>query len=67
MSWRAGADLFRDIHPLIEKHVKNDEFRYEFVRDLIRFFMSCDMDGCDLRRVHPEIEKALDELQVSKG
>jgi len=67
MSWRAGARLFRDMWPLIQAHVPEDDFRAEFVRDLLRFFMECDMDGTDLRRVHPEIEKVLDELGVGDG
>jgi hypothetical protein len=29
--------------------------------------MDCDMDGTDLRRVHPEIDKVLDELGVDEG
>ena len=44
-----------------------DDFRAEFVRDLLRFFMDCDMDGTDLRCFHPEIDKALDELGVGDG
>jgi hypothetical protein len=67
MSWRAGARLFRDNWPLIERHVPEDDFRGEFVRDLLDFFQRCDMDGTDLRRVHPEIDKALDELGVGDG
>jgi hypothetical protein len=53
--------------PLIQAHIPEDEFRAQFVRDLLRFFMECDMDGTDLRRVHPEIDKALDELGVGEG
>jgi hypothetical protein len=67
MSWRAGAKLFRDIFPLIKRQVPEEEFRAEFVRDLIVFFQHCDMDATDLRRTDPEIEKALDELGVSEG
>ena len=67
MSWRAGATLFCEIFPIIQRHVPDDYFRAEFVRDLINFFQKCDMDGTDLRRVHPEIEKALDELGVDEG
>jgi hypothetical protein len=67
MSWRAGARLFRDLWPLIQVHVPEKEFRGEFVRDLIDFFQKCDMDGTDLRRVHPEIDRALDELGVNEG
>lgn len=67
MSWRAGALLFRDILPLIQRYVPESDFRADFVRDLIDFFLRCDMDGTDLRRVHPEIDKALDELGVGEG
>jgi hypothetical protein len=67
MSWRAGSNLFRDMFPLIKRHVPEEEFRAEFVRDLIDFFQQCDMDATDLRRIDPEIEKALDELGVDEG
>ena len=67
MAWRAGARLFREMWPLIQSHVPEDDFRAEFVRDLLRFFMDCDKDGTDLRRVHPEIDKALDELGIGEG
>jgi hypothetical protein len=67
MSWLAGARLFHAIWPSIQRHIPEDEFRAEFVRDLIDFFQSCDMDGTDLRRIDPEIDKALDELGVGEG
>lgn len=67
MSWRAGTKLFREIFPLIQKHMPDDDFRAEFVRDLIDFFQDRDMDGTDLRWIHPEIDKALDELDVNEG
>jgi hypothetical protein len=67
VSWRAGANLFREIWPLVRSHVPEDDFRAEFLRDLLSFFMDCDMDGTDLRGVDPEIETALDELGVGAG
>ena len=67
MSWRAGAKLFREMWPLIQRNIPEDDFRAEFIRDLIDFFQGCDMDGTDLRRIHPEIDKALDALDVNKG
>jgi hypothetical protein len=67
MAWRAGAKLFRETWPLIQAHVPEENSRPEFVRDLIQFFMDYDMDGTDLRRIHPEIDKALDELGVGEG
>ena len=67
MSWRAGAKLFREMWPLIQRHIPETDFRAEFVKDLLGLFMDCDMDGTDLRRVDPEIDKALDELDVGEG
>ena len=59
--------MFREIWPLIQVHVPEDESRAEFLRDLLNFFIECDMDATDLRRVHPEIDRALDELGVDEG
>ena len=67
MSWRSGAQLFREMWPLIQRHIPEPDVRYEFVRDLIDFFERCDMDGSDLRRIHPEIDRALDELGAGEG
>jgi hypothetical protein len=67
VSWRAGARLFRAMWPLIQRHIPEADFRAEFVKDLLGLFMDCDMDGSDLRRVHPEIDKALDELGAGQG
>jgi hypothetical protein len=53
--------------PLIQRHIPETDFRAEFVKDLLGLFMDCDMDGTDLRRVDPEIDKALDELDVGEG
>lgn len=62
MSWRAGANMFREIWPPIQRHMPDDDVRADFVRDLIEFFLNCDMDATDIRGIHPEIDKALDEL-----
>jgi hypothetical protein len=67
MSWSAGAQLFREIWPLIPKHIPEADFRKEFVRDLLRFFADCDMDPVDLRRFDPEIDEALDDLGAGEG
>ncbi len=67
MSWRAGAKLFREMWPLIQVNVPETDFRAALVKDLLTFFMDCDMDGTDVRRLHPEIDKALDELGVGEG
>ncbi len=67
MGWRGGTELFREMWPLVQSHVKDDDFRAEFLKDLLALFMDCDMDGVDLRRIHPEIDRALDKLDVGEG
>ena len=67
MSWSAGAKLFREMWPLIQANMPETDFREAFVKDLLAFFMDCDMDGTYLRRLHPEIDKALDDLGVGEG
>jgi hypothetical protein len=67
VAWRAGARLFREMWPLIQAHIPEDDFRAEFERDLIRCFLDCDMDATDLRRFHVEIDQALDELGEGNG
>jgi hypothetical protein len=47
--------------------VPEADFRAGLLRDLLSFFMDCDVDGTDLRRIHAEIDKALDELGVDEG
>jgi len=39
VAWRAGARLLREMWPLIQAYVPEDEFRAEFVRGLLRFFV----------------------------
>jgi hypothetical protein len=65
MRWRAGAILFREI-PASSGPCAGGRFS-RLVRDLIDFFQSCGMDGTDVRRCHPEIEKALDDHGVNEG
>jgi hypothetical protein len=67
MAWRAGAILFQDMWPLIQSHIPQADFRFEFTRDLLRFFVDCDMDADDVRRIHPEIDRALDELGMGES
>jgi hypothetical protein len=67
MSWRAGARLFRETWPRIQRRIPENGFRAECVRDLLELFKRCDMEGTDLRRFHPEIDKALDELGADEG
>jgi hypothetical protein len=67
MSWRAGGRLFREIWPLIQAHVPEPQFRSEFVRDLLRFFLDCDVDARDVQGFHLEIDRALEELGEKEG
>jgi hypothetical protein len=48
--------------PLIQAHVPDPDVRSVFVRDLLRFFLECDVDATDVRGVHPEVDRALEEL-----
>ena len=54
--------MFREMWPLIQKYVPEDDFRADFVRDLLSLLLDCDMEGADLRCFHPEIDEALDDL-----
>jgi hypothetical protein len=62
VSWRAGAKLFREIWPLIQVHIPDQEFRFEFERDLLHFFLDCDVDPTDLQGFHQDIDRALEGL-----
>jgi len=62
MAWRTGAALFADIWPLIAARVKPDEFRAEFIRDLLGLFLDCDVDPTDVAGLHPEVDAALHAL-----
>ena len=69
MSWRAGAKLFREMWPLIQRHVPKDEdgFRDGFLGGLVDYFSDCDMDPTDLRHLDPELDELLDSLDVGEG
>jgi hypothetical protein len=67
MAWRAGADLFREMWPLIAARVKDDDFRQEFVEGLLVYFVGCDVDPTDLAGLHPEVDRALERLAADDG
>ena len=52
---------------MIQRHIPEEDFRHAFVLDLLTLFMDCDMDGTDVRRLHPEIDRVLDELDIGAG
>jgi len=62
MSWRTGAELFCEIWPIIDVKVQPGEFRNEFIRDLVDYFLKCDMDPTDVAGIHPDVDKALRNL-----
>jgi hypothetical protein len=63
MAWRTGAELFREMWPLIVARVKPDDFRAEFVEHFLAYFIECDVDPTDLKGLHPEIDRALERLE----
>jgi hypothetical protein len=63
MAWRAGARLFREIWPLIERYEPEGEFRRAFTTDLLDLFLGCDVDPTDLKGLHPEVDAALEEIE----
>jgi hypothetical protein len=67
MAWCTGADLFREMWPLIIARIKDDDFRQEFVEDLLAYFLECDVDPTDLAGLHPEVDRALDRLAEDGG
>jgi hypothetical protein len=62
VAWRIGAELFREMWPLIVARVKPDDFRAEFVEQLLAFFLDCDVDPTDLKGLHPDVDRALEHL-----
>ena len=67
MSWRAGAKLFREAWPSIQSSIPESEVRHDFVRDFLDLLAKYDVDPTDLRRLHPEVDKLLDERGTSLG
>jgi hypothetical protein len=67
MAWRAGAELFADMWPLIVARVKPDDFRREFTERLLTHFLECDVDPTDLAGLHPEVDRALARLGELDG
>ena len=63
MSWRAGAKLFWDIWPTVKAAIPEEEYRLEFTRDLLAYFLDCDVDSCDMHGRDPEIDRLMAELE----
>ncbi len=62
MSWRAGAELFADVWPLIQARVRNKRQRQEITVGLLRLLLEQDIDPADVADVHPEVRAALAAL-----
>ncbi|MDY3563570.1 hypothetical protein R5W23_005184 [Gemmata sp. JC673] len=59
MSWRAGAELFADVWPLIQARVRNKRQRQEVTAGLLRLLVEHDVDPSDVADIHPEVRAAL--------
>jgi hypothetical protein len=66
MAWRAGAELFREIWPVLERYEPEGDFRRAFTVDLIELFLGCDVDPTDIKGLHPEVDAALEEFETRR-
>lgn len=64
MSWRAGAELFADVWPLIRTRVRNKRQRQEITAGLLRLLVEHDVDPSDVADIHPEVRAALAAIGV---
>ena len=60
MSWRTGAELFREVWPVIQAHIRDKRQRREFTAGLLRLLVEHDVDPADVADVHPEVRAATD-------
>lgn len=65
MSWRKGAGLFREMWPLLQRHLPHRAERQEFLQGLLALMLDWDLDAEDIAEVHPEVRAALKKLGVS--
>ena len=59
MSWRSGSALFAEIWPAIQKNIPERDIRVEFTADLLKLFVSADMDTFDVEDIHPDVRAAM--------
>lgn len=64
MSWRAGAELFAEVWPLIQARLRDRRVRREFTAGLLRLLVEHDVDPADVADVHPEVRAALTAIGV---
>ncbi|WP_439622166.1 HEAT repeat domain-containing protein [Gemmata sp.] len=64
MAWRAGAELFADVWPLIQYRVRDRRQRHEFTASLLRLLVEHDTDPTDVADLHPEVRAALASIGI---
>lgn len=62
MSWRTGSKLFCEIWPAIEANIRDRNERIELTGELLKLFVSWDMDPWDVEDVHPDIRAAMKKV-----
>lgn len=65
MSWRAGAQLFGEIWPLLQVRIPERRLRKEFLRQLLALFLEWDVDPENLADLHAEVREGLTALGVA--
>ncbi|VTU00762.1 hypothetical protein BN873_30024 : Uncharacterized protein OS=Candidatus Competibacter denitrificans Run_A_D11 GN=BN873_30024 PE=4 SV=1: HEAT [Gemmataceae bacterium] len=64
MAWRAGAELFADVWPLIQTRVREKRLRHEFTAALLQLFIDHDIDPHDVADLNPEVRAALASIGI---
>jgi hypothetical protein len=64
MAWRAGAEWFADVWPLIESRLRDKRQRREFTAALLRLLVEFDVEPADVADVHLEVRAALAAIGV---
>ena len=65
MSWRSGSVLFKEIWPLLQKHILDQEERLEFTAKLLEILVNEDMDAYDVEDLHAEVRAAMRKIGLS--
>lgn len=67
MSWRTGGKLFCEIWPAIHDNIRDRDERIELTGELLKLFVSRDMDPWDVEDIHPDIRAAMKKVGLHIG